>query len=62
MIPSTDPFGREMYWFSPKPLGGPEPGTDRNAVEADLVSITPLRLDLTDERTLASLVVPRAKS
>ena len=62
VVPSKDPLGREIYWFSPKPLVGPDPGTDRHAVEADLVSITPLRLDLTDERTLASLVAQRARS
>lgn len=55
IVPAKDPAGRDIYWFAPKPLEAPEPGTDRCAVESDLVSITPLRLDLTDEATLALL-------
>jgi 5'-nucleotidase len=38
----------------PRPVGGPEPGTDRNAVDGGLVSITPLRLDLTDAEALSA--------
>ena len=52
--PATDPVGRTIYWLLPKPLEGPEPGTDRHAVETGAVSITPMRLDLTDDRTLGS--------
>jgi 5'-nucleotidase len=55
VIAAKDPAGRDIYWFAPKPTESPEPGTDRHAVEADAVSITPLRLDLTDGRALASL-------
>lgn len=50
-----DPLGREIYWFVPRPLESAEPGTDRWAVEHDLVSITPLRLDLTDDPALRAL-------
>lgn len=53
IIPDTDPMGRNHYWFTVKPLEPADEGTDRWAVENDLVSITPLRLDLTDETTLA---------
>lgn len=52
IVPGVDPMGRKHYWFSVKPLEPAEEGTDRWAVENDLVSITPLRLDLTDEETL----------
>lgn len=48
VFPSEDPLGRKHFWFAPVPLEGAEEGTDRWAVEHDLVSITPLRLDLTD--------------
>lgn len=48
----TDPFGRTAYWFNVKPLEAAEEGSDRWAVENGLVSITPLRLDLTDEEQL----------
>lgn len=49
IVPGTDPMGRKHYWFSVKPLEPAEEGTDRWAVEQGKVSITPLRLDLTDE-------------
>lgn len=52
IIPGKDPMGRKHYWFTVTPLEAAEEGTDRWAVENDMVSITPLRLDLTDEATL----------
>ena len=51
--PSKDPMGRPIFWFTVIPLQGAEEGTDRWAVEHDWVSVTPLRLDLTDEKELA---------
>lgn len=53
--PTKDPMGRQLYWFTVKPLEPAEEGTDRWAVEQGYVSITPLRLDLTDEKALAKL-------
>ena len=55
IIPGTDPHGNKHYWFTVKPLEAAEEGTDRWAVENDFVSITPLRLDLTDEKELERL-------
>lgn len=55
VVASKDPLGRDIFWFTPRPVEGPEPGTDRYAVESGLVSITPLCLDLTDGAKLASL-------
>lgn len=52
IVPAVDPMGRKHYWFTVIPLGPAEEGTDRWAVENDFVSITPLRLDLTDEEEL----------
>jgi hypothetical protein len=46
-------MGREVHWFSVVPIEGAEKGTDRWAVEQGWVSLTPLRLDLTDEAKLA---------
>ncbi|WP_025763301.1 5'/3'-nucleotidase SurE [Dyadobacter tibetensis] len=54
--PGIDPMGRKHYWFTVSPLEPAEEGTDRWAVENDQVSITPLRLDLTDEKALAAHV------
>jgi len=53
VIPGEDPMGRAHYWFAEEPRERIEEGTDRWAVEHDHVSVTPLRLDLTDETVLA---------
>lgn len=52
VAPSKDPMGRPIFWFTIIPLEGAEEGTDRWAVEHNWVSVTPLRLDLTDEKEL----------
>jgi len=52
VAPSKDPMGRPIFWFTIIPLQGAEEGTDRWAVEHNWVSVTPLRLDLTDEKVL----------
>lgn len=52
IVPGTDPMGRKHYWFTVTPLEPAEEGTDRWAVENGYVSITPLRLDLTNEDML----------
>jgi 5'-nucleotidase len=49
VVPGTDPMGRKHYWFTVIPLEAAEEGTDRWAMENSFVSITPLRLDLTNE-------------
>ncbi|WP_339863985.1 5'/3'-nucleotidase SurE [uncultured Algoriphagus sp.] len=53
--PSEDPMGRKHYWFTVVPLENPDKGTDRYAMGENLVSMTPLRLDLTDEKQLKNL-------
>jgi 5'-nucleotidase len=52
VAPAKDPMGRPIFWFTVIPLQGAEEGTDRWAIEHNWVSITPLRLDLTDEKEL----------
>lgn len=52
VIPGEDPMGRKNYWISVKSLEQAEEYSDRWAMEHNYVSITPLRLDLTDERRL----------
>jgi 5'-nucleotidase len=53
IVPTKDPMGRELYWFTVKPLEGAEEGTDRWAVEQHWISMTPLCLDLTDQHQLS---------
>ena len=55
IVPAMDPMGRKHYWFTVIPLGPAEEGTDRWAVENGYVSITPLRLDLTNEEQLKKM-------
>lgn len=52
VVPIQDPFGRTLYWSTVIPLEAAEEGTDRWAVEHNYISITPLRLDLTDSHEL----------
>lgn len=52
IVPGVDPMGRKHYWFTVTPLETAEEGSDRWAVENNYVSITPLRLDLTNEQEL----------
>jgi 5'-nucleotidase len=54
VVPGEDPLGRKHFWFSVIPLEGAEEGTDRWAIEQSYVSMTPLRLDLTNEKDLAA--------
>lgn len=56
IVPGVDPMGRKHYWFTVTPLEPAEEDTDRWAVENGFVSVTPLRLDLTDERQLKKLM------
>jgi 5'-nucleotidase len=61
VVPGKDPLKRPIYWFTIKPLVGEEEGTDRWAFGKNFVSITPLRLDLTDEKDLARvLAIPES--
>jgi 5'-nucleotidase len=53
VVPDKDPMGRSIFWFTVTPLEGAAKGTDRWAIEHHWVSITPLRLDLTDQADLA---------
>lgn len=59
VVEVTDPQGHSLFWFTAAPVEATEEGTDRWAVERSLVSMTPLRLDLTD---LAALERVRASS
>ena len=53
VVRGQDPLKRPIFWFTIKGLKDEEKGTDRWAFLNGWVSITPLRLDLTDENQLA---------
>lgn len=56
LIRKVDPRGRDYYW-----IGGEDPsweaqqGTDFQAVSEGWISVTPLRLDLTDDQALIEM-------
>ncbi len=60
VVPSKDPMGRAHYWFTVFPIEETEEGTDRWAVDRSYVSLTPLRLDLTDHEALAAQLDKKA--
>ncbi len=56
LVHKTDPRGKDYYWIGGEaPIWEPDPGTDFQAVHDGFVSVTPLRLDLTDTDTLAGM-------
>jgi 5'-nucleotidase len=54
VLPGADPMGRRLFWITVAASEEPDEGTDRWAYDAGYVSITPLRLDLTDAAALAA--------
>jgi len=52
VVPAKDPMGRQIYWYTVVPIESTEEASDRWAFDHGYVSITPLRLDLTDQETL----------
>ena len=48
VVPGEDPMGRRHYWLAVRPIEEVEEGTDRWAIGQGYVSVTPIRLDLTD--------------
>ena len=52
VVPTQDPTGRDLFWFTVTPIEGADEGTDRWAIEQSWISLTPLRLDLTDGHAL----------
>lgn len=49
-------MGREHFWFTVIPIEETEKDTDRWAMENGMVSLTPLRLDLTDDSELQRML------
>ncbi len=55
IIQKTDPRGHNYYWIGGRPKWENTRGTDFEAVNRNVVSITPLRLNFTDTDILDSL-------
>jgi len=56
LVKKVDPRGRDYYWIGGEdPVWEAQPGSDFQAVSEGRISVTPLRLDLTDERALVDL-------
>ena len=60
VVAGEDPMGRKHYWFSAVPLTSPDENSDRWAVENGYVSLTPIRLGLTDEERLKEMQLQKA--
>ncbi len=55
VVRKTDPRGKAYYWIGGRPKWRSTPGSDFDAVERGIVSITPMKLDLTDSTSLDRL-------
>lgn len=55
VIHKTDPRGKDYYWIGGRPKWKTTKGSDFEAVQRGVVSITPLRLNFTDTDTLKRL-------
>lgn len=56
VIKSKDPRGRNIYWVGPPGKEKDEgEGTDFYAIKHDFVSITPIRVDLTQHKTVSKV-------
>jgi 5'-nucleotidase len=53
VVAGEDPMGRKHYWLTVRRVDDVEEGTDRWAIRNGFVTMTPLRLDLTDHDELA---------
>jgi 5'-nucleotidase len=55
VVEKEDPRGRRYFWIAGTPEWSRDAGTDHDALERGLASVTPLHLDLTDYRALGGL-------
>jgi len=56
IVKSEDPNSPGQFWFVENPATTPDKGSDRWAIDNNLVSLTPLRQNLTDEDWLSRLI------
>ena len=56
LVKKVDPRGKDYYWIGGEdPVWRPHPGTDFHAVDAGMISVTPMRIDLTDGDAIAGM-------
>lgn len=56
LVKKVDPRGRDYFWIGGEdPVWKPEDGTDFHAVDAGWVSVTPMKLELTDHARCADM-------
>jgi 5'-nucleotidase len=56
IIKKKDPRGKDYYWMGGEEIGfEKEPGTDFEAIENGFVSVTPVKLDLTNHDVIGSI-------
>lgn len=56
LVKKVDPRGKDYYWIGGEdPVWRPLPGTDFHAVHEGMISVTPMRLDLTDGDAIAGM-------
>jgi 5'-nucleotidase len=55
VVPGEDPRGKKHYWFTVIPIEDADEGSDRWAIEHDLVSVCPLKMDLTHHSALQEI-------
>ncbi|RTZ94318.1 MAG: 5'/3'-nucleotidase SurE, partial [Deltaproteobacteria bacterium] len=56
IVEKTDPRGKKYYWIGGDILGYREiPGSDFDAISRNRISVTPLKLDLTDYNAMETL-------
>ncbi|MEK7775047.1 MAG: 5'/3'-nucleotidase SurE [Candidatus Zixiibacteriota bacterium] len=55
VVNKIDPRGKPYYWIAGEPTWTNTPGSDFEAVKRGLVSVTPLKLNFTDQETLSRL-------
>jgi len=56
LVRKVDPRGRDYYWIGGEdPVWEPRDGTDFHAVQSGYISVTPMRLDLTDTPALEEM-------
>jgi 5'-nucleotidase len=56
LVRKVDPRGKDYYWIGGEdPVWQPEEGSDFHTVDQGFVSVTPMRLELTDQQALADM-------